>query len=548
MTATATPTARDEDLEGIVTLPPRAEATTAEEYLGSTDHKVIGRLYIGAAMGFGLLAAVAGLLASIERVSLADYDIFDENIALQIFSLHRIGLLYLLVIPLTIGLATVIVPLQVGAQTLAFPRFAAVGFWTWFIGAVAFILAYLVDGGPGGAEPQSRELWVATLGMIVVGLVISLVALVATVLAGRAPGMGLIDTPFFAWSVLVAAVIWILSLASLLATIVLGFLTTTYGPSLLGQPLLGGAEETWVLVGWFAERPQVISLLVVGLGITSEVVASTAGVAPRARGLLFASIALFGALSLGPWAQTTLYPSQADDAISIVVAFLIGLPLLVLIGGWADTLRRGTMTKAHAATYGSVAFVLLSLGAVITGELMVIQQLDLFGTSAVSAQFAFAVTGALAASIAGLARWAPKIWGRILADRLLSGTALLVMCGGLVVGVVELIGGFLDQPEPGGLLDLEDTRVLVADGLDSTMELLNGLAAGGWAVVGLTLLAVILALALPSTGPGYPVQDDPWGEGQTLEWAVSSPPPADNFAEVPTVDGPTPLLSDEETS
>ena len=292
--------------------------TPVEEALGSTDHKTIGRLYIAAAIGFGMLGMVAGVVSSLERVSLEGYDVFDQDVALQVFSLHRLSLLYLLVIPITIGLATVVVPLQVGAQSIVFPRLCALGFWTWLIGGATLVLSYVVDGGPGGAEPQARELWVAAMGMVVVGLLIGVVVLAATVLAARAPGMGLLDTPFFSLSVLVASVIWIVSLAALLASVVLGFLITTYGPSILGLPLLGGAEEAWILMSWFAEKPQILSLLIVGLGVGTDVIASISGVAPRARGVMFGAIAAFGLFTFGAWSQTALYPELADDALAII--------------------------------------------------------------------------------------------------------------------------------------------------------------------------------------------------------------------------------------
>ena len=546
MTATASPAT--EPTEGVVPLPERPAVTPVEEALGSTDHKVIGRLYIAAAIGFGILGMVAGVLSSLERVSLDGYDIVDQAVATQVFSLHRLSLLYLLVIPITIGLATVVVPLQVGARSIVFPRLCATGFWVWLIGGITFVLSYVVDGGPGGAEPQARELWVASVGMIVVGLIIAVVVLASTVLAARAPGMGLLDTPFFSLSVLVASVIWIVSLGALLASVVLGFLITTYGPSVLGLSAVGGAEEAWILMSWFADQPQVLSLLIVGLGVGTDVVASVSGAAPRARGVMFGAIAAFGLLTFGAWSQTALYPESADDALAVVGAFAVGIPFLVVVGGWLDTLRRGTPSLG-GPVLAVVVFVVLGLGALLAGELIVIETFDLFGSSAVSGLYGSAIAGGLAAAVAGLTWWAPKIWGRMLNPALANGAALLVLLGGLLVGVPEIISGFLDQPDPGGLGDLADTQMLVASGLDSSVEVLNGVTLAGWALLALGLLAITVALAQPSTGREREViDDDPWDNGQTLEWSLGSPPGPDNFDEVPTVASATPLLATEETS
>ena len=147
-----------------------------------------------------------------------------------------------------------------------------------------------------------------------------------------------------------------------------------------------------------------------------------------------------------------------------------------------------------------VTFVVLALGALVSGELGAIEVLDLFGTSAVSATYGFAVAGGLAAAVAALTWWASKIWGRTLNPALVQGAALLVLLGGLLVGLPELISGFLDQPDPGSLADLNDTQMLVADGLESSVELLNGIALAGWALLGFGLLAITVALAQPSTG------------------------------------------------
>jgi cytochrome c oxidase subunit 1 len=196
-----------------------------------------------------------------------------------------------------------------------------------------------------------------------------------------------------------------------------------------------------------------------------------------------------------------------------------------------------------------ITFVVLALGALTSGELGAVEALDLFGTSAVSAGYGFAVAGGLAAAIAALTWWASKIWGRVLNPALVQGAAALVLLGGLLVGLPELISGFLDQPDPGSLADLDDTQMLVAPGLESAVELLNGIVVAGWALLAFGLLAITLALAQLSTGKDREaIDDDPWGDGQTLEWSLSSPPGPNNFDEVPTVTSPTPLLATEESA
>ena len=196
-------------------------------------------MWIGASALFLLLTVVVGVLLGIERITVDELEVLGNDHVLQFFSLYRVGLTFLVVLPFFLGLATAIVPLQVGASSIAFPRAAAAALWTWIGGAVLLLISYAIDGGPVAApnlDPEAIALGVLGLGLVVLGLLMASVCVVTTVFALRPVRMSLRQVPPFAWSMVVAGVIWLLSLPVLMAGLVLAYLDLRYGQLLFAQP------------------------------------------------------------------------------------------------------------------------------------------------------------------------------------------------------------------------------------------------------------------------------------------------------------------------
>ena len=189
------------------------------EWLTTTDHKRIGRLYIGAgALGF-VGSAVVALLLGIERIS-PSTEMLDVGSLTQLFSLQRFGLTYLALVPLLLGVALGIVPLQVGARSLAFPRLAVAGFWAWLVGAVLAVYALVNNGGPNGGNARFVDLFTLAVALVAFGLLFGVVALVTTILTTRAPGMNMRRVPFFSWSVLVGSLGLVVVLPTLIGNLI----------------------------------------------------------------------------------------------------------------------------------------------------------------------------------------------------------------------------------------------------------------------------------------------------------------------------------------
>ena len=176
--------------------------------LSSTDHKIIGQLFLFGGL-LGLLATVVvNVIVGIERVDGGDLT-FDNSIS-QLFDAQRVGLVFGAALPLALALCIAVVPLQLGARAIAFPRLATLGFWLWFGGLVLNVVALASDGGTLGGSADMVDLFIASLGLMAIGAVAAAMSIGATVLTTRAPGMTMRRVPFFSWSALITSITLVL--------------------------------------------------------------------------------------------------------------------------------------------------------------------------------------------------------------------------------------------------------------------------------------------------------------------------------------------------
>ncbi len=492
--------------------------------LGSGDHKAIGLVYVGAALLWGAAFWVLTALAGAH--TLGDGNFLTNDGATTMFQLGRLGLVLMVMIPLMLGLATYIVPLQVGANTVAFPRAASAALWTWFLSGGVLVVASAIDGGIGGTRAEAVDLGLLALIGLVASLLLGSVCVVTTAIALRTPGMSLDRVPFFTWASLVGTSIWLLTLPALLANVVLIYVDLHYGrPSDFGV-----AGSQWAQISWLVGQPQVYTFMIPGLGIISDVVATLVGVRQPNRGVLLTAIGAFGVLSIGSFAQPYFYPDAPDELLFAAMSVLILVVVLALVAGWAATMLAGKPSTKSPLGLAVVSMLLLLLGAA-AGVLYVITPLELRETTIYTAgQFALVAAAVLAAGVAGLMYWAPKMTGRAPAEGLGKLNVLVLLGGGVLAGLPLIVLGFATKYD--GLADAADT--------------LNGISVAGDAL--LALGAVITLFALLSTARGARVEDDAWGTGQTLEWSCPSPPPTGNFGELPVIVSAEPLLDASEPS
>ena len=518
------------------------------EWLTTTDHKRIGRLYLGAAALLLLATSAISVLLGVERIS-PTREWLEVGSLTQLFSLQRFGLTYLVLLPLIVGVATAIVPLQVGARSLAFPRLAVSGFWLWLLGAGLGIYSIINNGGPGGGNRRFVELFILCAAFVMVGLLATVISLVTTILTTRAPGMNMRRLPYFTWSVLVAGLGLVVALPVLIGDLL--YLYISYRYQSLSELSGNRALAQWAGFGF--TQPTTLLFAIPALGLFADTVATATRQRLRPRGIIYTGIALVSVAVFATVLQApaTLRPgftsAARGDQLADLLPFLLvhGLPLLGCFVAVA-LIAKGIAAKPKVIA--PLVFALFAsltlLGAVAANAVNHVGDAALVGTTFEEGTWLAVVFAGVLTAMGAVAYWGPKWWGRSMPLKATLPLALLAFAGAQLASLPLLIAGFADQP--GSVFaTVEDTAPGVTDlvvnfDYSGPMELWNILSTAGHALMLLAVLAFV-ALALRSFLKGEAAGDDPF-DGQTLEWATTSPAPYDNFAEVHIVQSAEPLL------
>lgn len=512
-----------------VTATPDAPARTAAApvgglagVLGSADHKVIGRLYLGTALLMALASGVTGLLAGIDRIDgVAGNTILSDGTADQVVTFHATSATLLVLIPALLGLAMVVVPLQVGARAIAFPRAAAASYWAFLVGAGTTVTAYAINGGLGGGRSDAVDLWLAATALVAVALVLGSVCVATTVLAARTKGMGVDRMPFFSWSMLCTSVVWLLTLPVLVAVLIVMYVDHRYGQVFIG----GGGPAMYEQVAWFGRQPQVYAVAIPVLGLVLDAATTTTGVRLIQRGAARVAIGAFAVLGVGAFALEAISPEAADQPVTKAMALLAPLPVLAVVGLVGEALKQ-RMPKVTSGLVGGVLATLVLLLATLVGVATAFEgALELAGTQWVTAQSHLTLVAAAIGLVAGLYHWSTKVLGRVAGEAPGRTAPLVIALGAAVLAGPEAVSGLLGD----------------GDEAATGIEALNVVAVGGAVLV---LLGGLIATSGLVGRRRAEEPADPWG-GHTLEWATASPPSFSNFdGDVPVVTSAEPLRVD----
>lgn len=531
MTVTEAPRV-DDDVAA--TPSPPAAPTGLAAVVGSGDPRTIGKLFVGTSLLFLLVSGVAGALVGFEQFPSDSKTFMGPETAVRVTTLHATAGLFLGVLPLLLGLATAIVPLQVGAPTVAFPRASAAAYWTWLVSGALVLTSYAVDGGPFGTDRTGVGLYLLGLMAVLVALAVATVSVVTTVLALRAPGMSLRRAPLFSWSMLVGGTVWLLTLPVLAGMLLLSYVDLRYG-----QQFMGGSAGVYNHVSWLFWQPTLYVFAVPALGIISDIVPVFARRRHQRHRAAMVLLGLAAALWFGAWVQLGVSIDGRRSPAPwlhlnewVAVGFIALVPVLGLLGLWTLTLVTGRVRLGTPLILAVFSGLLILLG-IAGGAATVIRSLDLVDTTWMTAQAEIVLVGTVLAALAGVAFWAPKLYGKLLPDWLVRLAGTLIALGAIVAAVALAVAGLLDQRR-----FVTSGISAVASGDVSTVEALDLVAAIGLSavVLGGLLAAATLLSRRSGDGPG----DDPW-DGHTLEWTTSSPPPVGNFATVPEITSEAPL-------
>lgn len=522
----------------------QVHATSSDSALGAflvgvgawattTDHKRIGRLFIGCALLIAIAAAALGAVIGVERISATGYSLLDQDSVTQIFSLYRVGLSFGVMLPLLLGVAIAVVPLQVGAKTIAFARLAMFGFWMWLAGVGLAIGSTIANGGPSGGNEKMVDLFLLGMGIAVIGALAPAVSVVTTVLTNRAPGMTLLRVPMSSWSALTGGVALILTLPVLLGTLVYLYVDHRYA-----RVAFGGNKGISDWMGWSLTQPQTYVYVAMGAGVLAEIATVVSGKRQVLRPVLLTGVAIVSLAALGGATQVqhgvTWTNTSGSDKVKELIPFLIfnALPLLGVLVVLGVSLLG--IAKSKPRLVPAMAPALLGLGMVLTG--MVGHLVGLFGPAQLAGtvfeegEFIYVGYGALLIGLAAVSYWGPKLWGRVLPSSAVLGISGLAFLGTVLAALPMYIAGFANQP----------ANVANNFSYSGPQELWNTASAAGHALVAVSVLLFVLT-ALRAFTAGEVAGDDPW-DAQSLEWSVSSPAPSSNFVSTPWVTSAEPLL------
>ena len=537
------------------------EDPTPFGWVTTADHKRTGRLFIICSLLFLVLGAVFDLLVRLDLTSATDFVSLGADSFAQGFAFSREALTLLFLIPVFLGLSMYMVPLQIGASNLAFPRAATASFWTWQISAIVLIGAYLGNGGPYGGWANGVDLHLLALSGLVVALLLGAISVATTIMTMRSPGLYMDETPPFTWSSLVSASMLIVSLPVLLGQIAILYIDHRYG-----RVFLLGNYGIWERIDWIHRTPQLFIYVVPVLGVAAEVVLAAARRRVFEPLAMYFTIGLVGLFGFGAWTNFAITGEGADiiDGFEgVVLVALYGGALLGTVGllgllGLAVIQNRKLpkLSTSLVAVFGAGTLVLVGafvglLGA--AGDWLEIAGRGNDGnpqlrmTTWVTGQQSVLIYGAgLLGLLAALHWWAPKIWGRQLNELLGLLNFLVIGAGALLAFIGPTLSGLLTEQPDFVYADPSATAIYSGWVDDSGAAGLSSIGAAGVAIliagVALLLLNLFVSVGLKK---GAQATDDPWG-AQSPEWMLPSPPPMGEPEELPMLTSGTPLLDSAE--
>jgi len=504
-------------------------------WLTTTDHKVIGLSYMVTGILFFL---TGGVLALVIRTQLAqpDLNLVSPETYNEFFTMHGSIMIYLFIVPFAVGLANYIVPLQIGAPDVAFPRLNALAYWLYLFGGLVMVSGFLTASGAASfgwfayaplsgatyAPGAGPDLWI--VGVIVTSTagVLGAVNLITTIFMLRAPGMTMFRMPIFTWNMLVASTMILLAFPVLTAALAMLFADRHLDAHIF-EVQKGGTPVLWQHMFWFFGHPEVYIIALPFFGVVTEIfpVFSRRPVFGY-KGLIFATLAI-GGLSVGAVA----YKKKTTGVVLLpffsALSLLIAVPTGVKFFNWIGTMWRGQLRFSTPLLF-AIGFLVTFLIGGITGVQQAMAPIDFNVTDTyfVVAHMHYIFMALAMALFGGIYYWFPKFTGRMLSDKLGKWHFWLFFIGSNVTFFVQHQLGLEGMPR----------RVVTYKASDD-FGALNLVSTIGSFVLGVAVLIFVWNV-IRSLRYGTRAGADPW-DGQTLEWATSSPPPERNFESLPPI-------------
>ncbi|TWP36998.1 cytochrome c oxidase subunit I [Leekyejoonella antrihumi] len=516
----------------------RHPGRTVVKWITTTDHKIIGNLYFFTSFSFFLVGGVLALMIRAELVEPGLQVVDNPEQFNQLFTMHGTIMLLLFATPLFAGFANAIMPLQIGAPDVAFPRLNMFAYWLYLFGGLIASAGFLTPQGAAAFgwfayAPLSNatyspglggNLWVFGLALAGFGTILGSVNFVTTIISMRAPGMTMFRMPIFTWGILITSIL-VLLVFPVLAAALFGLGADRVMGAHVFDPQTAGAM-LWEHMFWFFGHPEVYIIALPFFGIISEIIP----VFSRKpifgyKTLVFATISI-AALSVSVWAHHMYATGQVLLPFFAIMTMLIAVPTGVKFFNWVGTMWGGSITFETPMLW-SIGFLVTFLFGGLTGVILASPALDFSLTDSyfVVAHFHYVVFGTVVfAMFAGWYFWWPKLTGRMLDEKLGKLHFWLLFIGFHTTFLIQHWLGVKGMPR-------RYADYLPQDGF----QWMNDVSSVGALILGVSMIPFIYNVWKSWRSAPMVTVDDPWGYGASLEWATSCPPPRHNFDSIPRI-------------
>ncbi len=511
---------------------------TFYSWITTTDHKKIGNLYFITSFVFFLLAGAMALIIRAELTSPGLQVVDNPEQFNQLFTMHGLIMLLLFATPLFAGFSNALVPLQIGAPDVAFPRLNMFAYWLYVLGGLVAALGFLTPQGAASFGwfmyvPLSNSVYSPGLGtdlgvfgltLTGFGTILGSVNFITTIICMRAPGMTMFRMPVFTWTVLVTSL-----LALIIFPVLAAALFGLGGDRRFGMHIFdaeAGGAMLWQHLFWFFGHPEVYVLALPFFGVISEIfpVMSRRPIFGY-KTLIFATVAIAG-LSVAVWAHHLYVTGQILLPFFAIMTMLIAVPTGVKFFNWIGTMWGGSLTF-HTPLIWALGFLTTFLFGGITGIMMASPAIDfhISDTYFIVAHFHYTIFGTVVfAMFAGYYFWWPKLTGRMLDERLGKIHFWMLFIGFHLTFLVQHLLGIQGMAR-------RYADYLVEEGFQTG----NIISTIGSVLLGASMLPFLYNVWKTWRTAPLVTVDDPWGYGNSLEWATSCPPPRHNFNSLPRI-------------
>ena len=545
MTTTAPRPSVTETPQGLSNASVARKGNVFVDWVTTTDHKKIGYLYLITSFLYFLLGGVMALVIRAQLFAPGLEIVATKEQYNQLFTMHGTIMLLMFATPLFAGFANVLMPLQIGAPDVAFPRLNALAYWFFSFGSLIAVSGFLTPQGAASFgwfayTPLSSQtfspglggnLWVFGLGLSGFGTIVGAVNFITTIITMRVPGMTMWRMPIFTWNTLVTSILVLLAFPVLAAAMLALGSDRVFGSHVYDAA--NGGAILWQHLFWFFGHPEVYIIALPFFGIVSEIfpVFSRKPIFGY-KTLVYATIAI-AALSMTVWAHHMYVTGSVLLPFFALMTMLIAVPTGVKIFNWIGTMWRGSVTFETPMVF-ALGFLISFVFGGLTGVILASPPLDFHVSDSyfVVAHFHYVVFGTVVfAMFAGFYFWWPKFTGKMLNESLGHVHFWILFVGFHMTFLIQHWLGVMGMPR-------RYATYLPEDGF----TWMNQLSTVGSVLLALSMIPFFLNVYLTARNGQRVTVNDPWGYGRSLEWATSCPPPRHNFTSIPRIRSESPAF------